>query len=216
MKHGFTVYHSNVSWAAGVETRATELKDNVIKIHEKEGSEKVNIIAHSMGCLNATSIDCAATQSVLQFDSLGIETWEDGSKGNTIQQCNLSCSFGPLIKECWLDQNVFKECLQISVKKETTVFRRSFSTSKRNLIIQDIDIANGRIDFKIDYKGETSNCLLIFEPHCIGSFCKVKALDCKMIHKALDGSIQTIKDKMIEKSMYWRPRCGLYLRGIDN
>ena len=43
MKHGFTVYHSNVSWAAGVETRASELKDNVIKILEKEGSEKVNI-----------------------------------------------------------------------------------------------------------------------------------------------------------------------------
>jgi triacylglycerol lipase len=53
MKHGFTVYHSNVSWAAGVETRASELRDNVIKILEKEGSEKVNIIAHSMGGLDA-------------------------------------------------------------------------------------------------------------------------------------------------------------------
>ena len=53
MKHGFTVYHSNVSWAADVETRASELKENVIKILEKEGSEKVNIIAHSMGGLDA-------------------------------------------------------------------------------------------------------------------------------------------------------------------
>ena len=52
MKHGFTVYHSNVSWAADVETRASELKDYVIKILEKEGAEKVNIIAHSMGGLD--------------------------------------------------------------------------------------------------------------------------------------------------------------------
>ena len=53
IKNGFTVYHSNVSWAASVETRASELKDNAIKILEKEGSEKVNLIAHSMGGLDA-------------------------------------------------------------------------------------------------------------------------------------------------------------------
>lgn len=53
IKKGFTVYHSNVSWAVGVETRASELKDDVIKILEKEGSGKVNIIAHSMGGLDA-------------------------------------------------------------------------------------------------------------------------------------------------------------------
>jgi hypothetical protein len=32
MKHAFTVYHSNVTWASGVETQAGELNDNVIKI----------------------------------------------------------------------------------------------------------------------------------------------------------------------------------------
>jgi triacylglycerol lipase len=51
--HKFEVYHSNVSWAAGVETRATELRENVIRILEKARAEKVNIIAHSMGGLDA-------------------------------------------------------------------------------------------------------------------------------------------------------------------
>jgi triacylglycerol lipase len=53
INNGFTVYHTKVSWAAGVERRASELKDNIIEILEKEGSEKVNIIAHSMGGLDA-------------------------------------------------------------------------------------------------------------------------------------------------------------------
>jgi triacylglycerol lipase len=51
--HKFEVYHSNVSWAEGVETRATELRQNIIRILEKERVEKVNIIAHSMGGLDA-------------------------------------------------------------------------------------------------------------------------------------------------------------------
>lgn len=53
MHHGYAVYHSCVSWAAGVDTRAGELKDNVLAILEKERAEKINIIAHSMGGLDA-------------------------------------------------------------------------------------------------------------------------------------------------------------------
>ena len=53
MRHGFTVYHSNVSWAAAVETTANELKDDVIKILVKTGAKKVNIIAISMGRLGS-------------------------------------------------------------------------------------------------------------------------------------------------------------------
>jgi triacylglycerol lipase len=52
-KHGFTVYHSNVSWAGSVETRAKQLKENINTILKKEKVEKVNIIAHSMGGLDA-------------------------------------------------------------------------------------------------------------------------------------------------------------------
>lgn len=51
--HGFTVYHSNISWAAKVEIRANELRQNIIQILQKEKVEKVNIIAHSLGGLDA-------------------------------------------------------------------------------------------------------------------------------------------------------------------
>jgi triacylglycerol lipase len=52
--HGFTVFHSRVGWADGVETRAEQLRDELIK-HTKgfTRSAKVHIIAHSMGGLDA-------------------------------------------------------------------------------------------------------------------------------------------------------------------
>ena len=52
-KEGFTVFHSNVSWAADVDTRAGDLKGNILKILEDTSADKVNIIAHSMGGLDA-------------------------------------------------------------------------------------------------------------------------------------------------------------------
>ncbi len=50
---GFVVYHSNVSWSADVKTRASELEENILQILDKESAKKVNIIAHSMGGLDA-------------------------------------------------------------------------------------------------------------------------------------------------------------------
>jgi len=52
-KHGFKVHHSSVSFAAGLETRASDLKSEVNKILEKSGKKKVHIIGHSMGGLDA-------------------------------------------------------------------------------------------------------------------------------------------------------------------
>jgi triacylglycerol lipase len=52
-RHGFSVYHSNVSWAEGVNKRAEELRKNVIHVLNRSSAEKVNIIAHSMGGLDA-------------------------------------------------------------------------------------------------------------------------------------------------------------------
>jgi triacylglycerol lipase len=53
LKNGFSVYHSNVGWATNVDSRANDLKKDVLKVLEEESCEKVNIIAHSMGGLDA-------------------------------------------------------------------------------------------------------------------------------------------------------------------
>ncbi|MFC1863159.1 alpha/beta fold hydrolase [Thermodesulfobacteriota bacterium] len=53
MKKGYHVFHSNVSWAAGVEKRADDLLENLQNILEETKKDKLNIIAHSMGGLDA-------------------------------------------------------------------------------------------------------------------------------------------------------------------
>ncbi|MDY6950100.1 MAG: hypothetical protein SWE60_01175 [Thermodesulfobacteriota bacterium] len=53
MQHGFPVYHSSVPWAASVKKRAEQLRRNVGAVLAGAGAEKVNIIAHSMGGLDA-------------------------------------------------------------------------------------------------------------------------------------------------------------------
>lgn len=52
-KHGYSVHHSSVSFAADVATRARDLRKEIVKILEKTGQKKVHIIAHSMGGLDA-------------------------------------------------------------------------------------------------------------------------------------------------------------------
>ncbi|UCE53165.1 MAG: hypothetical protein JSV31_28565 [Desulfobacterales bacterium] len=52
MNKGYTVYHSKVAWAANVDKRAADLKENILKILGETKAEKINIIAHSMGGLD--------------------------------------------------------------------------------------------------------------------------------------------------------------------
>lgn len=53
LNRGFSVYHSSVPWAEKVDKRAEQLRKNVRNALEQTGAEKVNIIAHSMGGLDA-------------------------------------------------------------------------------------------------------------------------------------------------------------------
>ena len=51
--HGYTVFAPRVPFAADVEHRAAKLKDHVNSILTQTGADKVHIIAHSMGGLDA-------------------------------------------------------------------------------------------------------------------------------------------------------------------
>jgi triacylglycerol lipase len=52
--HGYEAHHSHVSWAAGLETRAAELRDELVRITEGfTRAPRVFVIAHSMGGLDA-------------------------------------------------------------------------------------------------------------------------------------------------------------------
>ena len=50
---GYAVFHSRVSWAAGTDQRAEDLRCNIVAILKRTGAERINIIAHSMGGLDA-------------------------------------------------------------------------------------------------------------------------------------------------------------------
>ncbi len=53
VQEGFSAFHSNVGWAANVDARAEDLRQSLSDIITRENCEKVNIIAHSMGGLDA-------------------------------------------------------------------------------------------------------------------------------------------------------------------
>ncbi len=53
---GYRVYHSRVSWGASLEIRSKELLRNISAVLRCSGAEKVNVVAFSMGGLDARAM----------------------------------------------------------------------------------------------------------------------------------------------------------------
>jgi triacylglycerol lipase len=57
LRHGYTVFHTRVSWAGSLERRARDLRDEILRLTEGfRRWPRVHIIAHSMGGLDARSM----------------------------------------------------------------------------------------------------------------------------------------------------------------
>lgn len=50
---GYAVYHTHVGWGSDVNTRANDLKEDLRRLLDQTGAKQINIIAHSMGGLDA-------------------------------------------------------------------------------------------------------------------------------------------------------------------
>ena len=73
-RHGYDVHTTSVPFAAGVEKRATELAVQIRQILAETGQEKVHIIGHSMGGLDARQMlyqERAMAASVASVTSIG-------------------------------------------------------------------------------------------------------------------------------------------------
>jgi triacylglycerol lipase len=76
-KNGIEVYHTNVSFAADVETRAKDLTREIQKILADTGHAKVHIIGHSMGGLDARQmiVHEGMADKVATLTTIGTPHW---------------------------------------------------------------------------------------------------------------------------------------------
>ena len=148
-ENGFVVYHSSVSWAADVNTRAQDLKEDILSILNKEGCEKVNIIAHSMGGLD--------TRHMLFNDRDSGKIHEHISSVTTISTPHNGSPFAdwgtdnlphviPIAQKLGLDLNAFQDlrtdrCREFNSNAEVLEFEQACET---NIVFQTYA---GRQDF---------------------------------------------------------------------
>jgi triacylglycerol lipase len=71
--HGFRVFHPNQDFAGSVEVRAEELKARVNEVLADTGADKVHIIGHSMGGLDARHmiVDKGMAEKVASLTTIG-------------------------------------------------------------------------------------------------------------------------------------------------
>jgi triacylglycerol lipase len=135
--NGFVVYHSNVGWAAEVNRRAADLKQNITEIFDKQGCEKVNIIAHSMGGLdvrhmmfNDRNTDkihervASVTTISTPHEGSPFADWGTGHLPHVI----------PIAQELGLDLSAFTDlrtdrCRKFNSDPEVAAFERNCETS---------------------------------------------------------------------------------------
>lgn len=112
MEKGHTVFHSKVAWAADVDSRAADLKNNLLRILDDTNAEKVNIIAHSMGGLDSRHMmfndrnDGKIHERVASLTTISTPHW--GSPFADWGLANLS-SIPKILKSIGLDVSAFED-----------------------------------------------------------------------------------------------------------
>lgn len=117
-KHGFEVYHSSVSFAADVATRARDLRREIEKILKKTGHKKVHIIAHSMGGLDARHmiVNENMASKVATLSTIGTPHW-----GTSVADAALEQGIDKVI-------GVFRKIINLEgIKSVTTAVCKEFN-----------------------------------------------------------------------------------------
>lgn len=117
-KAGFEVYHTSVSFAADVATRARDLKKEIEKILEKSGHKKVHIIGHSMGGLDARYmiVNEKMDKKVVSLTTIGTPHW-----GTSVADVVLEQGMDKFI-------GIFRKVINLEgIRSVTTAFCKEFN-----------------------------------------------------------------------------------------
>jgi triacylglycerol lipase len=138
--HGFSVSHPNQSFSGSVDLRASQLRDHINEVLSNTGAEKVHIIGHSMGGLDARHmiVDKGMAQRVASLTTVG--TPHHGSPVATRLEGSGSLLLGVLNKVLNLDVDGVADltttsCEQFNARAEdfeakTGILYQTYSSSE--------------------------------------------------------------------------------------